>query len=241
MINNRRVNDQKKQAINVGRKALGQKGHGKGRKVSAIPDDEQVSDELFDSDNDSHTVNKIKPEPRSEPRRTRKAKRTHRRADDDDSDYEVSKSASKKSKRGTRRSMYEVKSFNGENVMVDTSEHHHGELQSPSSSAVQNNEVHYGDRQVYATTLPRPYHQQQNQNGFENNQGHQYDGYCLPYNYSSTADPTSSPHYYSSGADHTPSEDFNGNDTYSSNVDHLDEYGPVSYEGEYGNIAESGY
>lgn len=223
------MNDQKKQAINVGRKVMGQKGQGKGRKVSVLADDEPQSDYPFMSDEDSNVVEDIKPEPQSEPRRTRKVKKTHRRNEDDDSDYTVSKSASKKTKRAARRSRYEI---NENNEMVDTSENHN-QLQPMTSSPVQNNAVNYGAQHAYAPILPamHPY-LQHNQNAFDNNQGHQYSDYSTQYN-------------CSSGADHTSSDDLNGNGAYSSDMDAYGDIGyhgqEVSYETEYGAIPGSGY
>ena len=56
VINNRRVNDQKKQAINVGRKVMGQKGQGKGRKISLTATEDLSTGMLTDS---RYTVAKL--------------------------------------------------------------------------------------------------------------------------------------------------------------------------------------
>ncbi|KAK4692019.1 hypothetical protein P7C71_g5107, partial [Lecanoromycetidae sp. Uapishka_2] len=235
----------KKQAINVGRKIMGQRGQGKGRKVGAIPEDELPSDDPFVSDEDANLVDNIKPEPRSEPRRIRKAKRNHRRVDGDDSDYREGKPASKKSKRGTRKSVYEVKKVNGTDVMVDTSDDRG--MQAMTSSPAQNDGVHYEIQHPYAPILPakQSHHQNGHHNGFDQSHGQQYNGYPQQYGYSSGPEPASSPqeYHYHSGANDTPSDDFNGNGTYSSDADAYEDYpiGPVSYEGEYGNIPDTVY
>lgn len=218
---------------------MGQRGQGKGRKVSVIADDEvvdedQFSDGLFQSDEDSALID-IKPEPQSEPRRRiRKAKKTHRRGEDnDDSDYKATGSASKKTRRSARTSKYVVRNVNGRNIMVDTTEDNSNEKQPMSSSPTQHNAVHYGVTGAYAPILPalQTYHQPHDQDGFSHNQAHQYDNYSRQqYNYSSGADPALS-------------DDMNGNHAYSSEIDGYDQdsYGPVSYPGEYGNMPNGGY
>ena len=84
MKNNRRVNDQKKIAIEVGRRQMGQKGHGKGRKVEQIAffeEEENSADDPFSDEEESlpPTNNKA-----GTPRRKKSKKNNH-----SDDDFEV--------------------------------------------------------------------------------------------------------------------------------------------------------
>ena len=84
MKNNRRVNDQKKIAIEVGRRQMGQQGHGKGRKVEQIAffeEEENSADDPFSDDEESFSPANNKPDT---PRRKKSKKNNH-----SDDDFEV--------------------------------------------------------------------------------------------------------------------------------------------------------
>ena len=81
MKNNRRVNDQKKIAIEVGRRQMGQQGHGKGRKVEPIPffeEEDNSADDPFSDEDGAFPPADNKPDP---PRR-KKPKKNHHSDDD---------------------------------------------------------------------------------------------------------------------------------------------------------------
>lgn len=84
MKNNRRVNDQKKIAIEVGRRQMGQQGHGKGRKVEQIAfieEEENSADDPFSDEDEAFPPADNKPDP---PRRKKTKKNNH-----SDDDFEV--------------------------------------------------------------------------------------------------------------------------------------------------------
>ena len=108
--NNRRVNGQKKQAINMGRQALGLQGQGKGKSMKIIsphqaedsfPDGESSDENSFDDEDESP----ISPDPPSKPQVSRRkvSKRTRATGSDDDYDDGTYRSPTPKRAKHPRR------------------------------------------------------------------------------------------------------------------------------------------
>ena len=110
MKNNRRVNDQKKIAIEVGRRQMGQQGHGKGRKVEQIPffeEEENSADDLFSDDDEAFPPADHKPDP---PRRKKTKKINH---SDDDFEVVTRTTPSSRKTRRQNRSARKARNNNG--------------------------------------------------------------------------------------------------------------------------------
>ena len=214
---------------------MGQRGQGKGRKVSVLPQEEHLSDDEYLSDEDYNSVveeeDAVKPEPESEPQRHHKTKRAHRRRhEDDDSDYKVGKSASKKVKRAARPSRYIMKDVDGQTIMIDSTEARNE--QAVSSSPLQNSSLQYEGTYVPTPSAVHPYH---NHTSFSHSNGHNNGYHFTDYSHQNN---------YSSGADPASSDDMNGNAAYSSEIDAYGEdyHCPVvSYPGEYESVPNTGY
>ena len=99
MKNNRRVNDQKKIAIEVGRRQMGQQGHGKGRKVEQIAffeEEENSADDPFSDEDGAFPPADNKPDPR------RKKAKKNNYSDDDFEVVTRTTPSSRKARRETR-------------------------------------------------------------------------------------------------------------------------------------------
>ncbi|MCJ1468022.1 hypothetical protein MMC07_006648 [Pseudocyphellaria aurata] len=117
--NNRKVNHGKKEAIDKGREALGEKGHGKGRRTTKVTQDE--SDDEFERDDDedgspasAQTHSKKRSLSRSHapiPRRQASA--------DDPHDQSYREGSAPKRARRPSRSVYQL---NKNNQMIDTTQ-----------------------------------------------------------------------------------------------------------------------